>query len=425
MREVVITGVSLITPVGSSFDQCARGWREGIGSFEKITEYNPEDSKIRFAGVAPKPDAKKLPDRKVQKILRKKDINALLSCLGCLQDAGLTSNAYSSERSGMFVGTGSIQINDLASFFPLIEKTVDSEKDEFNTIEFGEKLMREVSPLALLQTLMNNGLCYATMAMDFRGVNGNIVDFQTSGLRALGEGFRAIAEDRADIIVAGGISAPVEPMHYADGVELGYLADTSLYDHLPQDFVKPWDKNRCGAIMSEGVVFFCLEEKSQALQRGAKILAQVKDFATASDGHMNMMSGGAAYGLESCLRTIMQRNDDFRDLAAIIGHANGSIGADDQEAKVYNKIFKGEIPCYSPKGSFGDMCEASGPLATAVAIDMLQTKKLYPMFNFETGDEHSQNLLVPTAEQSISASQILITTRNLVGSSAALLIEAV
>src|SRR5690606_38314280 len=123
---------------------------------------------------------------------------------------------------------------------------------------FGKELMEIVNPLVVLQTLMNNGLCYGTMELDARGVNANYMDFQVAGLRAVGEAYRSIVTDRADIVVAGGVSGPVEPFQLAEGVRSGYLAKTAEVDGDVSGVVRPYDESRQGAILSEGSAYVML-----------------------------------------------------------------------------------------------------------------------------------------------------------------------
>src|SRR5690606_18589676 len=103
-RNVVITGVGLATPAGYTLDENYAAARGGNACFTEITRFSTAGSSVRYAGDCPEPDVKKLPDRKIQKIVRRKDVISLLTCLDVAQRSGLTKGVMDPERVGMYVG---------------------------------------------------------------------------------------------------------------------------------------------------------------------------------------------------------------------------------------------------------------------------------------------------------------------------------
>jgi 3-oxoacyl-(acyl-carrier-protein) synthase len=99
LRRVVITGSGIGSPAGYSVEDNARAWREGRAAFTEILRFNTKGSSVRWAGECPTPDPKRLPDRKVQKILRRKDVISLLVTLDAAKSAGIVHGKVDPERS--------------------------------------------------------------------------------------------------------------------------------------------------------------------------------------------------------------------------------------------------------------------------------------------------------------------------------------
>jgi 3-oxoacyl-[acyl-carrier-protein] synthase II len=427
IRKVVITGMAVGSPAGYTLDENYSAWNEGRNLFSEISRFNTTGSSVKFAGECPKPDVKQLPNRKVQKILRRKDIISLLTSLDAFKNAGLETGSYDPERTGMYCGASSTQIGDLTPYFPLVAECADLETGEFDSERFGKELLNIVNPLVVLQTLMNNGLCYGTMTLDIRGVNSNFMDFQVAGLRAVGEAFKAIQCDRADIVLAGGISGPVEPFQLAEGIRAGYLARTSQFEEAQSDWVRPYDSSRQGAILSEGSAYLVLEEEQSAIKRGANIHARVEGYSLANDGVFEFMREADSPGLvRSMDQAVQDANISKQDIGMVIGHGNGAPFGDKAEAKSYLDYFDtlaSSIPTTSPKAILGDMCEAGGVMAAILAVDSIKRKTIPPTFNFKNGDEFSSKLSIRAEEQKIVSSRAMVTTRNFAGLSGTLIIN--
>lgn len=428
MRKVVITGAGIASPAGYTLAENIAAWRGTAHKFTEITHFNTAGSSVRYAGSCPPPDMKKLPDRKVQKILRRKDVISLITTLETAAHAGIEKGKVDPERTGMYVGAGSTQIGDLTPYFTLVAQCANLETGQFDSELFGAKLMDLVNPLVVLQTLMNNGLCFGTMTLDIRGVNANFMDFQVAGLRAVGEGFRSIAYDRADVVIAGGIAGPVEPFQLAEGIHGGYLARTKDLSEPLDTLVKPWDEKRTGAILSEGSAYVVLEEEQHALRRGASIMGRVDGFFLASDGAFEFMAERDSPGLARSIGgALAEARMHKNDLGFVVGHGNGARSADFAEAKAYADFFGARarsLPVTTPKGMIGDMCEAGGVLGLILALDSLKRGDVPPTHNFVAGDQYSAQLGIKNETQTITARRGVVTSRNFLGLCAAMVVSA-
>lgn len=424
---IAITGMGIGSPAGYTLeDNFAACW-EGKECFSPITRYETVGSSVKFAGDCPPPDTRLLPDRKVQKILRRKDVISLITTLEAARSANLFPHHSDPERCGMYVGASSTQVGDLTPYFMLVEGCADLKAGTFDSARFGQELMSLVNPLVVLQNLMNNGLCFGSMTLDFRGVNANFMDFQIAGLRALGEGFRSICQNRADIVIAGGVAGTVEPFQLAEGVKKGYLAATNTLGIKPSQVIQPWGEHRCGTILSEGSSYLVLEDEAHASKRGATIHGYVLGFGMASDGQFSFMDADESPGLLRAMELAAKDAGlNVNDISAVVGHGNGAMQGDFLEISAYEKFFSNRescIPLASVKSVVGDMCEAAGALATCVALEAIRRRELPPTFNIEPQGPVSHKLSISPQVQKLHRGPIMITARSFLGISAALIVS--
>jgi 3-oxoacyl-[acyl-carrier-protein] synthase II len=426
-KSIAITGMGIGSPAGYTLeDNFAACW-EGKECFSPITRYETVGSSVKFAGDCPTPDTRLLPDRKVQKILRRKDVISLITTLEAARSANLFPHQSDPERCGMYVGASSTQVGDLTPYFMLVEGCADLRAGTFDSARFGQELMSLVNPLVVLQNLMNNGLCFGSMTLDFRGVNANFMDFQIAGLRALGEGFRSICQNRADIVIAGGVAGTVEPFQLAEGVKKGYLAPTNDIGINPSQVIQPWGEHRCGTILSEGSSYLVLENETHAMNRGAAIHGHVIGFGMASDGQFSFMDADESPGLLRAMELACKDAElTAHDLIAVIGHGNGATQGDFLEISAYEKFFSKRescIPLASVKSVVGDMCEAAGALATCVALEAIRRRELPPTFNIDPQGPVSNKLSISSRLQKLQPGPVMITARSFLGISAALIVS--
>lgn len=426
-RRIVITGIGIGSPAGHTLEDNMVACWSGKNCFSPITRYETVGSSVCYAGDCPPPDTSILPDRKVQKILRRKDVISLTTTLAAAKSANLFPHHLDPDRCGMYVGASSTQIGDLTPYFMLVEGCADLKTGTFDSARFGHDLMSLVNPLVVLQNLMNNGLCFGSMTLDFRGVNSNFMDFQIAGLRALGEGMRSIAYDRADVVIAGGVAGTVEPFQMAEGVNKGYLANTSSKDLSPDKVIRPWDTTRCGTILSEGSAYLVLEEEKHAVRRGVPILGRIEGFGLASDGQVYFMDAEKSPGLERAMHlALVDANLTPHDLTAVIGHGNGATRGDLVEMRAYDMLLAGKqtkTPIASVKSVLGDMCEAAGPVSAWIATLANQKGELPPTFNTVQIETGSSLLSVSKDPQKIQPGPIMITGRSFLGLCAALIVS--
>jgi 3-oxoacyl-[acyl-carrier-protein] synthase II len=269
-RRVVVTGLGLISPVGTSV---AEGWANllaGRSGIANVTKFDASALACRFAGEV---KGFNVEDYFPAKEARHMDTfihYGMAASIQAVRDAGLkTGDALSEdegERIGVMVGSG---IGGL----PMIEATHE---------EYRTRGPRRISPFFVPASIINMISGHVSIHYGFKGPNLAIVTACTTGLHCIGEAGRLIEYGDADVMVAGGAESTVSPLGIG-----GFAAARALSTRNddPATASRPWDKDRDGFVLGEGGGVLVLEEYEHANKRGAKIYAELAGFGMGADAH--------------------------------------------------------------------------------------------------------------------------------------------
>jgi 3-oxoacyl-[acyl-carrier-protein] synthase II len=269
-RRVVVTGLGLISPVGTSV---AEGWANllaGRSGIANVTKFDASALACRFAGEV---KGFNVEDYFPAKEARHMDTfihYGMAASIQAVRDAGLkTGDALSEdegERIGVMVGSG---IGGL----PMIEATHE---------EYRTRGPRRISPFFVPASIINMISGHVSIHYGFKGPNLAIVTACTTGLHCIGEAGRLIEYGDADVMVAGGAESTVSPLGIG-----GFAAARALSTRNddPATASRPWDKDRDGFVLGEGGGVLVLEEYEHAKKRGAKIYAELAGFGMGADAH--------------------------------------------------------------------------------------------------------------------------------------------
>ena len=274
MRRVVVTGLGMVTPLGSGVDHNWSQILAGKSGISRIENFDVSDISCQIAGQVPGPDADgglNLDDYIDPREQRKQDRFiqlGLVAAIQAVEDSGWKpEDRESQNRTGVMVGSG---IGGLES----IVRT-----DQL----MNEKGPRRISPFFIPSALINLISGHVSIKYGFRGPNHSVVTACSTGAHAIGDAARMVALDDADVMIAGGAEAAVCRIGMA-----GFAAARALstgYNDDPQSGSRPWDRGRDGFVMGEGAGIVVLEEYEHAKARGAKIYAEVKGYGMSGDAH--------------------------------------------------------------------------------------------------------------------------------------------
>jgi 3-oxoacyl-[acyl-carrier-protein] synthase II len=286
-RRVVVTGLGIISPVGTGVEEAWRNIlaaRSGIGP---ITRFDASGFPSRIAGEVKGFDVAQYLSAKEARRYDTFIHYGLVATMEAVRDAGLDAYGGDKERCGVCIGSG---IGGL----PMIEETHRA---------YMQGGLRKVSPFFVPGSIINMVAGLASIHYGFQGPNLGTVSACSTGNHSVGEAARLIEYGDADIMVAGGAEATVSPL----GVG-GFTAARALSTRNddPATASRPWDVGRDGFVLGEGAGVLVLEEYEHARARGAKIYCEIAGYGMSADAHHITAppedGGGAARSMLNALR---------------------------------------------------------------------------------------------------------------------------
>jgi 3-oxoacyl-[acyl-carrier-protein] synthase II len=286
-RRVVVTGLGIISPVGTGVEEAWRNIlaaRSGIGP---ITRFDASGFPSRIAGEVKGFDVAQYLSAKEARRYDTFIHYGLVATMEAVRDAGLDAYGGDKERCGVCIGSG---IGGL----PMIEETHRA---------YMQGGLRKVSPFFVPGSIINMVAGLASIHYGFQGPNLGTVSACSTGNHSVGEAARLIEYGDADIRVAGGAEATVSPL----GVG-GFTAARALSTRNddPATASRPWDVGRDGFVLGEGAGVLVLEEYEHARARGAKIYCEIAGYGMSADAHHITAppedGGGAARSMLNALR---------------------------------------------------------------------------------------------------------------------------
>jgi 3-oxoacyl-[acyl-carrier-protein] synthase II len=379
-RNVVVTGLGAITPLGNSVPELWEGLVAGRNGISAITRFDPSRLDTRIAGEVKNFDVTKYVDAREA---RRTDLftqYALAAAHQAIVDSGLDGDMPDPERAGVIIGTG---IGGIL------------------TLEAQHRVMLEkgpgrVSPFFIPMMIANMSSGYVSIRWNLKGPSYTTVSACASGAHAIGEAFNAIRLDQADLMVCGGAEATLTELCFAGFCSMKAM---STRNDAPERASRPFDAERDGFIMGEGAGVVVLEDEEHARRRGAKIYARIVGYGLTADAHHMTAPApngeGAARAMKAALTDGRIRVDE---VGYINAHGTSTPLNDKMETAAVRTVF-GEharsLALGSTKSMTGHLLGAAGGvefIATALA---LQEGILPPTINYEHPDPECDLDCVP------------------------------
>ncbi|MBS0208987.1 MAG: beta-ketoacyl-[acyl-carrier-protein] synthase family protein [Planctomycetes bacterium] len=375
-REVVITGLGALTPLGIGIDpfwQQLLAKQSGIRRHESLAATG---APIHFYGDVPGFDpAQYVKPRKSLKVMARDSQLALAAASLARQSARLAPETIEPER--------------LATVFAAdtINPVPDDLRDGFGSSVIGGRFdtdywlgtgLPATYPLNMLKLLPNMLTGHVSIAQDARGPCNTIYQADVSGLLALGEADSVIRRGMADAALGGGSSSRIQPLDWARHV---VSFEMSRRNDDPAGACRPFDRDRDGQVLGEGAVAIVLEERRRAEARGATIIARLLAWASGTDGRARPGEGLR----QAIIRALELAGLKPADLGHINAHGLSARRADAIEAQVLTATLPG-VPVTAPKSYLGNMHAASGAAETIVSLLAIQHGIVPPTLNFRQGN---------------------------------------
>ena len=371
MRSVVITGLGVVSPVGNDVETFFQNITDGVCGIDFITRFDCTDYKVKIAAEVKNFDPLQYLDKNE---VRKTDLYtqyALAAAAQAAQDSGIVGT-LPKERLGVYVGSG---IGGMSTFI----------REAGKLAEGGP---RKVSPFFI--PMMISNIAAGTIAIKYGacGPSLPVVTACATSTNAVGEAYRAIRHGYADAIFAGGAEATVNGLAVAGFTNCMALSTKNV----PGESSIPFDRRRDGFVMGEGGAVLVLEEYEHAVNRGAKIYAQVVGYGNTNDAYHITAPEPSAQGAAQAFRLAMEEAGYQPSMNAYVNAHGTSTPLNDKAETMALKAAFGdkakELHISSTKSMTGHMLGAAGATEAIVSVLALQRGVVPPTIGYREPDEN-------------------------------------
>ncbi|MDA8401760.1 MAG: beta-ketoacyl-ACP synthase II [Deltaproteobacteria bacterium] len=383
-RRVVITGYSMITALGNDAETSWNRMVKGESGVGPITRFDTEGYSTKIAGEVKGFDPEKFIEKKE---IKKMDqfIHYALACSKMALDmSGLKITDANAHRVGVWIGAG-------------IGGLMTIEKYHTMLLEGGPK---KISPFFIPMLLINLAPGQVSIMTGAKGPNASTVSACSTGTNSIGDAYKIIARGDADAMIAGGAESTVSPLCISG---FNAMKALSVNNEEPAKASRPFDKNRDGFVVSEGSGIVILEEMNCAIQRGAKIYAEIVGYGTSSDAyHLSTPdpeATGAYYSMKNAIEDGGLAPDDIDYVNA---HGTSTYYNDLNETKAIKQLFKEKaekLKISSIKSMLGHALGAAGGIEAVTTVLTVNTGIMPPTINLEEPDPECDLDYVPNTAQ--------------------------
>ena len=320
----------------------------------------------------------------------------------------LEVTAELADRTGVFIGSG-------IGGFTIIER-------EHNNLLRGGP--RKISPFFIPSSIINLAAGQVSIRMGARGPNSAPCTACSSGAHAVGDAFRVIQRDEADVMIAGGSESAITAMGVGGFAAMRAL---STRNDEPTRASRPFDKERDGFVMGEGAGVVILEELDMARKRGAPILAEIVGYGMSGDAfHITLPSEDGTGGFRVMQNALLDAGVAPEEVGYINAHGTSTLPNDRLETMAIKRLFGDHargVAISSTKSMVGHLLGAAGAVEAGISVLVLQNQMAPPTINYENPDPDCDLDYVPNAARKIDTQYALSNSFGFGGTNAALLFK--
>ena len=369
MKRVVITGLGIKSSIGNSQEEVLGALKSATGGVTHSQEY--ADLGFRSHLHAPIPlDLDELIDRKQKRFMGDAAAFAYLAMRDAVADSGLDEEQVSNHRTGLIVGTGGTSTANMVAAADILR----------------DRGARKVGPTMVPRVMSSTGSACLAVAYRIKGINYSIGSACATSAHCIGNACELIQSGKQDIIFAGG----GDEVHWTGTLLFdGMGALSSRYNDNPDVASRPFDANRDGFVISGGGGIVVLEEYEHAVNRGAKIYAEVRGYGATSDGFDMVKPSGE--GAVRCMEMALTGVDEPVDY--INAHATSTPAGDAGELSAIRTVFNNHVPAInSTKALTGHGLGAAGVNEAIFTLLMLKEDFICESANIQNLDEAAEGL---------------------------------
>ena len=404
-KNIVITGIGIVSPVGTGRNNYWDAIFQGKSGFRPITVFDASSFTVSLAGEIPDFDPITFLGKKGLRELDRSTRLLTVAAKLALEDSALVITDENAPSTGVAIGT---TFGSLHSIF------------QFDRVGLTDG-PRLVNPSHFPNTVINSPASRVSIRFGLKGFNTTISTGFCAGIDAVSYASDFIRLNRADIVLTGGVEELCEET-FMGFSRLGYLSGSDHSDPL----CCPFDGRRNGTILSEGAGVIVLEDEDHAVKRGVSILAKIAGYGNAFDPSADKGFSHTGSGLKKAIAYALKESSlTTHDIQYISASANSTPGLDRMETEIIKAVF-GErafsIPVSSIKSMVGETFSASGAFAVAAAVGAIQHGIIPPTVNYREKDPSCDLDYVPNKARASEIKHVLVISSDPYGNNSAIIV---
>ncbi len=404
-RRVVVTGLGLICGVGNSTEEVWKALLASKSGVGKITGFDASNFACQIAAEVRNFDPLNYVEKKEAKKMARFIHLAIAASDEAMKMSGLKVTPENDERVGVHIGSG-------IGGFDIIER------EHTELLQGGP---RKISPFFIPAAIVNLAAGQVSMRFGAKGPNEATATACTTSAHSIGDSFRIIQHNDADVMIAGGSEAAITPMGVGGFAAMRAL---STRNDEPEKASRPWDRDRDGFVMGEGAGIMILEELEFAQRRGARILAEIAGYGMSGDAyHMTQPAPEHEGGFRVMRNAVRDAKVEPTVVNYVNAHGTSTPIGDTLEAHAIRNFFgKHKLAVSSTKSMTGHLLGGAGGLEAGITVLALRDQVLPPTINLENPDPDTAGMdLVPNQARKAEVEYAMSNSFGFGGTNGALL----
>ena len=410
MRRVVVTGVGVVSPLGTGNRQNWDALVAGKSGIDYITRFDASGMPVKIAGEVKDFVAEDFIDKKE---IKKMDLfiqYSLAAAQFAMEDSGLVIDEANAERVGVLVGAG-------LGGLPTIEKYHNA---------FLEGGYKKISPFFIPMLIINLAPGHISIRYGAKGPNISSVSACATATHSIGDAYHIIKRGDADAMIAGGTESTVTPLGIGGFAVMKALSDRN---DDPKAASRPFEKNRNGFVLGEGAGILVLEEYEAAKKRGAKIYGEIVGYGLTGDAYHLTAPAPGGEGAARCMKMALNNAGvNAEQVTYINAHGTSTPMNDLYETMAIKSVFAGhtdKLMISSTKSMTGHALGAAGGIEAAFTLMAMEKGVILPTINYDEPDPECDLDYVPNTAREATIEYALSNNFGFGGTNATLLFKKI
>lgn len=407
-KRVVITGVGMITPLGIGVEESWKGLVDGNPGIRRITQFDASAFPTQIAGEVQNFNPEDYIELKEIKKMDRFIHFALAAAEMAVEDAGFSVTGQNADRVGVIVGSGIGGLHAIEHYHSVLL----------------EKGPRKITPFFIPMLVVNLAAGQISIRFGAKGPNSAVATACATGSHAIGDAFKIIQRGDADAVIAGGTEAVITPLGIGG---FNAMKALSTRNDAPEKASRPFDIARDGFVMGEGAGIVILESFENAMDRGAKIYAEIVGYGMTADAYHITAPAPGGEGAARCMA--MALNDggvSASEVGYINAHGTSTKFGDELETSAIKTVFGDhayKLTVSSTKSMTGHLLGAAGGVEGVISILAVHHDIVPPTINLDNPDPECDLDYVPHEARRMTVHYALTNSFGFGGTNACLLFK--